>query len=95
MAVRIGYTLHFLANMPLTAAPHKQVYQFLVVNVGLPVMIYYVGREFTSAALVLALSAIPPAIAALVEMLASQTVDPLLVFVRYPIDITTISMYKC
>ncbi|ETV77121.1 hypothetical protein H257_09015 [Aphanomyces astaci] len=62
--------------MPLTAAPHKQVYQFLVVNVGLPVMIYYVGREFT---LVLALSAIPPSIAALVEMLASQTVDPLLV----------------
>ncbi|ETV77123.1 hypothetical protein H257_09019 [Aphanomyces astaci] len=66
--------------MPLTAAPHKQVYQFLVVNVGLPVVIYYVGREFTSEALALALSAIPPAIEALVQMLAFQTVDPLSVF---------------
>ncbi|RHY28378.1 hypothetical protein DYB32_006023 [Aphanomyces invadans] len=63
---------------PGSAPPHKHVYQFVAVNVVLPVAIYYIAQVFTSDdALALALSAIPPGLEALVQMVVYETVDPL------------------
>ncbi|KAF0703784.1 Aste57867_7542 [Aphanomyces stellatus] len=59
------------------AAPHKHVYQFLTVNVFLPILIYYIMIVVVTEAIALALSAIPPAAEAVHQMVAYRNTDPI------------------
>ncbi|KAF0703783.1 Aste57867_7541 [Aphanomyces stellatus] len=64
--------------MNLSPPPtHKCLAQFLVVNVVLPVAIYYAAAQLTTDTIALALSAIPPALETLQQVVAYRLLDPI------------------
>ncbi|RHY12001.1 hypothetical protein DYB30_004129 [Aphanomyces astaci] len=64
--------------MNLSPPPtHKCVQQFLIVNVVLPIAIYYAASMVVSDMPALAFSAIPPAVEALQQLVAYRLLDPI------------------